>query len=245
MKAEDDITQDSAEDNAEEIVHETMSQSIIRSVIGLSIFAIVTAGLIAITQVSTKDIILEQIKIARSKALFEIVPLSEHNNDMLADSFWLEATQSLGLGKKSEAFLAKQDGVPTTLILPVVAPEGYSGPIRLIVGIDTAGTIKGVRVIKHKETPGLGDKIDLKKSDWILDFEGKSLLNTTTEQWQVKKDGGEFDQLTGATITPRAIVKAVYQALVFYRDHKAALLSTKAEIAASHQSKALQQTGGQ
>jgi len=241
MKVEDDKTQD----NAKETANETMAQSIIRAVIGLSIFAVVTAGLIAITQLSTKDIILEQINIARSKALLEIVPLSEHNNDMLADSFWLEATQSLGLGEKSEAFIAKQDGVPITLILPVIAPEGYSGPIRLIVGIDRSGAIKGVRVIKHKETPGLGDKIDLKKSDWILGFEGKSLLNTSTDQWKVKKDGGEFDQLTGATITPRAIVKAVYQALTFYREHQAALLSTHIEIAPSHQPKVLQKTGGQ
>jgi len=241
MKVEDDKTQDSAE----ETTNETMVQSIIRAVIGLSIFAVITAGLIAITQVGTKDIILEQIKIARSKALLEIVPLSEHNNDMLADSFWLEATKSLGLGEKSEAFIAKQDGVPTTLILPVIAPEGYSGPIRLIVGIDTSGSIKGVRVIKHKETPGLGDKIDLKKSDWILGFEGKSLLNTSADQWKVKKDGGEFDQLTGATITPRAIVKAVYQALIFYREHQTVLLSTKSEISPDNQSHALQQAGGQ
>lgn len=241
MKAEDDISPD----NAEETIDETMFQSIIRAVIGLSIFAVITAGLIAITQVSTKDIILEQINIARSKALLEIVPLSEHNNDMLTDSFWLEATQSLGLGEKSEAFIAKQDGLPTTLILPVVAPEGYSGPIRLIVGIDTSGEIKGVRVIKHKETPGLGDKIDLKKSDWILGFAGKSLLNTSTDQWNVKKDGGKFDQLTGATITPRAIVKAVHQALIFYREHQTVLLSTQTDIAPSNQPKALQQAGGQ
>jgi len=241
MKVEDDKTQD----GAEEAVNETMTQSIIRAVIGLSIFAVITAGLIAITQVSTKDIILEQIKIARSKALLEIVPLSEHNNDMLADSFWLEATQSLGLGEKSEAFIAKQDGIPTTLILPVIAPEGYSGPIRLIVGIDISGTIKGVRVIKHKETPGLGDKIDLKKSEWILGFEGKSLLNTSMDQWKVKKDGGQFDQLTGATITPRAIVKAVHQALVFYREHQVVLLNTQTEVAPSHLRKALQQIGGQ
>jgi len=241
MKVEDEIKQD----NTDEAVNETMTQSIIRSVIGLSIFAVITAGLIAITQVNTKDIILEQINIARSKALLEIVPLSEHNNDMLTDSFWLEATEALGLGEKSEAFMAKQDGVPTTIILPVVAPEGYSGPIRLIVGIDTSGKIKGVRVIKHKETPGLGDKIDLKKSDWILDFEDKSLLNTSTDQWKVKKDGGVFDQLTGATITPRAIVKAVHQALVFYREHQVALLSTTSEVVLSNQQKALQQTGGQ
>ena len=239
MKTEEKLTPE----NSEEATNVTMAQSVIRSVIGLSIFAIITAGFIAVTQVNTKDIIQTQIKKARSKALLEIVPLSEHNNDMLADSFWLDATQSLGLGSQSEAFVAKQDGIPTTLILPVVAPEGYSGPIRLIVGIDVSGQIKGVRVIKHKETPGLGDKIDLKKSDWILSFSGKSLLNTTTEQWQVKKDGGNFDQLTGATITPRAIVKAVHKALIFFQEHQAALLNNQTDSTPLIQEKLPQQTG--
>jgi electron transport complex protein RnfG len=145
---------------------------------------------------------------------------------MLADAFWLDAIKELGLSNPQEAFIAKQDGVPVTLILPVVAPEGYSGPIRLIVGIDVNGDIRGVRVIEHKETPGLGDKISLKKSDWVLGFDGKSLSNTTEEGWRVKKDGGDFDQLTGATITPRAIVKAVHLALQYYSHQQADLLSS-------------------
>jgi len=203
----------------------TISQSMLRAMIGLSLFAVVTAGLIAVTQLNTAERIQEQIKLARSKALLEIVPLADHNNDLLADSFWLDSAHELGLTEPAEAFVAKQDGVAVALILPVVAPDGYSGPIRLIVGINVNGTIKGVRVIEHKETPGLGDKISIKKSDWVLSFDGKSLINTRENAWRVKKDGGSFDQLTGATITPRAIVRAVHQALLFYQDRRSTLLA--------------------
>jgi H+/Na+-translocating ferredoxin:NAD+ oxidoreductase subunit G len=214
--------------NETETAPPTLVQSMLRSVVGLSLFAIITAGLIAVTQINTKEQIKQQVKQARAKALLEIVPLSEHNNDMLADSYWLKATRELGLSETAEAFIAKQNGIPHTLILPVIAPDGYSGPIRLIVGIDNTGAIKGVRVIEHKETPGLGDRIDLKKSDWVLGFVNKSLANTPDSSWKVKKDGGDFDQLTGATITPRAIVKAVYKALLYYRDNQALLLNPHA-----------------
>ena len=199
---------------------ETMKGSILKAIWGLSIFAIITAGLIALTQVGTKERIEQQIKLARSKALLEIVPLNSFNNDLLESAFWLKATKELGLSEPAEAFVATQDGVPTHVILPVVATEGYSGEIRLIVSISDSGSIEGVRAIEHKETPGLGDNIDLKKSKWILEFNGKSFENTPEAQWKVKKDNGHFDQLTGATITPRAIVKAVYQALLYFRDHK-------------------------
>jgi electron transport complex protein RnfG len=119
-----------------------------------------------------------------------------------------------------EVYLAKRGGEPVAVILPVLAKEGYTGPIRLIVGIAPDGRILGVRVVEHKETPGLGDKIDIKKSDWILGFNGRSLGNPDQAGWQVKKDGGEFDALTGATITPRAVVKAVHAALMFFDTHQ-------------------------
>jgi electron transport complex protein RnfG len=204
---------------------DTMSLSILRSAWGLGLFAIITAGLIAVTQLGTKDIIVEQIKKARSKALLEIVPVSEFNNELLDDAFMLPASEELGNNESFEAFVALQDRLPTHIILPVTAPDGYTGPIRLIMSINMSGTLTGVRVIEHKETPGLGDKIDLKKSDWILSFNGKSLDNLTEAQWQVKKDGGEFDQLTGATITPRAIVGAVYEALIFFRKNKEQIIA--------------------
>tara|TARA_R110001592_G_scaffold66617_2_gene204591 strand:- start:32758 stop:33480 length:723 start_codon:yes stop_codon:yes gene_type:complete len=208
----------------EEVKLESLGHSIFRSAWGLGLFAIITAGLIALTQVVTKDRIADQIRQARSKALLEIVPVGQFDNDLLDHAFWLEAEERLGLKEASEAFVALRGGRPRYFILPLVAPDGYTGPIRLIMSLDLAGIIIGLRVIEHKETPGLGDKIDIKKSDWVRIFEGRSLGNTEESAWAVKKDGGDFDQMTGATITPRAIVNAVYKGLQYYQDHQSELL---------------------
>ena len=207
----------------QEQVPETLKGSIFRSAWGLSLFAIITAGLIALTQVVTKDRIQEQIKQARSKALLQIVPVGQFDNDLLDTAFWLEA-EELGLKEAGEAFVALYQDQPRYFILPLVAPDGYTGPIRLIMSIDLSGKIIGLRVIEHKETPGLGDKIDIKKSDWIKSFKGRSLENTPEQAWAVKKDGGDIDQLTGATITPRAIVNAVYKGLKYFKDNQSELL---------------------
>ena len=208
----------------EEAKPDSMGHSIFRSAWGLGLFAIITAGLIALTQVVTKDRIAEQVKQARSKALLEIVPIGQFDNDLLDNAFWLKAEGQLGLKEASEAFVALSEGRPRYFILPLIAPDGYTGPIRLIMSIDLAGTIIGLRVIEHKETPGLGDKIDIKKSDWVRLFEGRSLENTDESAWAVKKDGGDFDQMTGATITPRAIVNSVYKGLRYFQNHQNELL---------------------
>jgi len=217
---------------------DSLAHSILRSAWGLSLFAIITAGLIALTQVVTKDKILEQVAQARTKALLEIVPAGEFDNNLLDNMFWLEAEAELGLKEAGEAFVALQQGQPRYFILPLVAPDGYTAPIRLIMSIDLSGTIIGLRVIEHKETPGLGDKIDIKKSDWVRLFEGRSLENTPESAWSVKKDGGEFDQLTGATITPRAIVQAVYKGLQYFKEHQAELLVAAGFTGALEQSSA-------
>lgn len=207
----------------EEQVPETLKGSMFRSAWGLSLFAIITAGLIALTQVVTKERIQDQIKQARSKALLQIVPVGQFDNDLLDTAFWLEAKE-LGLKEAGEAFVALYQGQPRYFILPLVAPDGYTGPIRLIMSIDLSGKIIGLRVIEHKETPGLGDKIDIKKSDWIKSFKGRSLVNTPERAWAVKKDGGDIDQLTGATITPRAIVNAVHRGLIYFKENQSELL---------------------
>lgn len=207
------------------IKQDSLGHSIVRSAWGLSLFAIITAGLIALTQVITKDKIQEQIAQARTKALLEIVPAGAFDNNLLDNAFWIEAEAQLGLKEAGEVFVALQQGQPRYFILPLVAPDGYTAPIRLIMSVDLSGTVIGLRVIEHKETPGLGDKIDIKKSDWVRFFEGRSLENTADSAWAVKKDGGDFDQLTGATITPRAIVQAVYKGLQYFKAHQAELLA--------------------
>lgn len=146
---------------------------------------------------------------------FDSIPLDDRYNTALLGN----------IDEQDQIRLAIKEGNVAAVLLPAVNPNGYTTDIRMIVGIQPNGDLAGVRVIEHRETPGLGDKIDRKKSDWILSFNGKSLENTADSLWAVKKDGGEFDQFTGATITPRAVVTSVKQALEFFQQHKGELLS--------------------
>lgn len=203
--------------------------SIRKNAIGLGLFALVTAGAIAVTQVTTAERIQENRRHAQARALNEILPSSRYDNDLLSDTLRIDSRfnqQLLGpLPEDAFVHLAKKDGKTVALILPVIAPDGYTTAIQLLVGIYSDGSVAGVRVVDHRETPGLGDKIDIKKSDWIKSFADKSLVSPSTDQWKVKKDGGAFDQFTGATITPRAVVKAVKHALTFFDMHKNILLN--------------------
>ncbi len=192
----------------------------------LAAFALVTALLLASTYLGTKDQIAESERQAAEKALLEIIPNERHSNDMLVDTlaipqqFW----SKLGLHKGGEINIARNHGKIEAVIVPAVAPDGYSGDIRLIAGVNMDGTVAGVRVLSHTETPGLGDKIDLKKDDWILSFQGKSLTEPVSSKWQVIKDGGEFDQFTGATITPRAVVTLVKKVLEYFAEDRPRIL---------------------
>ena len=201
-----------------------------RNAIGLGLFAIVSAGAIAVAQVSTHDRIEHNIRMAEARALNEIVPVGQYDNDLLEDTITIDKRfnqQLLGpLPESASIHVARRAGKIETLILPVIAPDGYTMEISLLVGIHADGHIAGVRIVSHRETPGLGDNIDLKKSPWILGFNGKSLTDPVEDKWAVKKDGGEFDQFTGATITPRAVTGAVKHALKFFELHKNLLLGS-------------------
>ncbi|MBT4521160.1 MAG: electron transport complex subunit RsxG [Halieaceae bacterium] len=201
-------------------------QSMTRNSLLLASFAVISTGIIAGTYLLTQDrIALEQRK-AEEKALLEIVPRDRHDNVMLDDTLRVDAsTPGLGLGRTRQIYLAQLEGKVVTAIVPATTSEGYSGDINLIIGVNADGSIAGLRILSHRETPGLGDKIDLKKSDWVLSFDGRSLGNPTEENWSVKKDGGVFDQFTGATITPRAVVAAVLKALRYAEAEKDALFA--------------------
>ena len=193
-----------------------LGQSISRNSLLLALFAVCTTALIAGTFLFTKDKITLQKRMAEERALLEIVPRSRHDNSMLDDT--LDAgpdADGLGLAEGRKIYLARAQGQVVAAIIPAVAPDGYSGVIDMIVGVNRDGSIAGVRVLAHRETPGLGDKVDLKKSDWIMEFDGRSLQNPEQEGWAVKKDKGVFDQFTGATITPRAVVSATLRVLQF------------------------------
>lgn len=208
-----------------------LGQSIKQNAIGLSLFAIVTAGIIAVTQTLTADRIQSNIDAAKSKALFEILPEDTHDNVLLDDTVIITDPTLIADEGEGEAFIARKDGKAIAVILPSIAPNGYTGKIHSIVGVFADGSIAGVRVLQHKETPGLGDKVELKKSPWVLDYNGKSLDDPGTQGWQVKKDGGDFDQFTGATITPRAVVKSVHAALQYFNNNRDTLLAEKTSAA--------------
>jgi electron transport complex protein RnfG len=206
--------------------------SIRRHSVRLGIFAFGAALLLALVSNGTAQRIETQRLAAELEALNAVLPPSTHDNDLLADSFMIapdspafEQTALLGLSVPRPAYLATTGGQASGVILPLETADGYSGTIVLLVGLDANGAITGVRTLQHTETPGLGDKIELRKSDWILSFDNRSLANTDTVLWRVKKDGGEFDQFVGATITPRAVVAAVYNALQFFEMNRNILLS--------------------
>ncbi|MEJ2531290.1 MAG: electron transport complex subunit RsxG [Halioglobus sp.] len=201
-----------------------LRQSITRNSVLLAAFAVCTALLLTGTYLLTDDRIAWQIRQAEEKALLEIVPKSRHDNSMLDDTLPVgPGAEGLGLRQEKNIHLARRDGEVVAAIIPVTARDGYSGDIELIVGVNADGSIAGVRALSHKETPGLGDKVSLKKSDWILEFNGRSLENPLPARWAVKKDRGVFDQFTGATITPRAVVAATLRALQYASDHRQAL----------------------
>ncbi|MDX1475644.1 MAG: electron transport complex subunit RsxG [Reinekea sp.] len=214
----------------------TLPAAIRKSAIGLAIFALFTAGIISVTQVLTKETIADNEKAFEARLLLSLLPEGFEAETLLNSarpfqSVTLAEFERLHVGQQETFYTAKNnEGEIAAILLPVVAPEGYTEAIRLIVGISPSGELVGVRVTKHKETPGLGDQVDIAKSDWIHQFDGKSRQQPAPEQWFVKKDGGAFDQLTGATITPRAIVKAIDNSLRFFEMNKEVLLGN-----ASHQ----------
>ena len=192
----------------------------------LMLFAVIGGGMVGITYDNTAEKIADNERRAMLRSLNQILPAESYNNDLINDTLLLTADERLGQQETSTAYVAKNNGVISAIIFSVIAPDGYSGVIKLLVGIKVDGTLAGVRVVSHKETPGLGDDIETVRSDWILGFNGKSLQNPNSKGWKVKRDGGEFDQFTGATITPRAVVKAVHLSLIYFDRHKKDLIGS-------------------
>lgn len=201
-----------------------LGQSITKNGLLLGLFAVVTTGVIAGTYLSTRGLVQDNIRAAEERALLEIIPRDRHDNSMLDDAVVLSDDALLGLREPRNAYRAKQNGEVVAVILPATARDGYTGDIDLIIGVNRDGSVAGVRVLSHRETPGLGDQIDYKKSQWVDGFIGRSLLNPKADKWTVKKDGGVFDQFTGATITPRAVTAAVKRGLEFYAQQRPMLL---------------------
>lgn len=195
-------------------------------------FAVVGVTLVAATHLALDARILENARYAMQLKFAAIVPEGQFDNDPLADRILVSNPELLG-APQTPVYRVRRGEEPIALILNPVVPNGYAGPIELLVSVLADGTLGGVRVLSHHETPGLGDKIEEAKSDWVLGFGGKSLGQPPPDDWGVRRDGGAFDQFTGATITPRAVVAAIKNALVFVQSQGERLFSEPALATAS------------
>lgn len=190
----------------------------VRTAAILFLFVIVFTGLLSAAYQWTKPAIEASAAEEKMKLVDEVLPRSEYDNKLLADTVALPPTPELGLTEPSTLFRARRDGQPVALVVEAVAPDGYAGKIRLIVALRANGQVAGVRVTQHKETPGLGDYIEVRKDKnkarpWITQFNGMALAQVGDKDWKVKKDGGRIDYYAGATVTPRAVSKAVHKAV--------------------------------
>ncbi|TVQ74587.1 MAG: electron transport complex subunit RsxG [Chromatiaceae bacterium] len=195
-----------------------MSRNIIISTVLLALFGLVGTALVALVFEGTRERIDANIEAATLASLNEILPADRYDNAILEDT--IKLSDPLLGGDDRLVYRARREGEPVAAVFTVVARDGYSGNIHILVGVQADGEVAGVRVVSHRETPGLGDDIEAARSDWILDFDGRSLESPPREDWAVKRDGGIFDQFTGATVTPRAVVRAVRNALIYFEDHR-------------------------
>ena len=197
-----------------------IARSTLQTAINLVFFAALGTAMLASVFFMTHDAIVKAEEGEKLKLIMQIMPPTLFDNDIVQDKLSLPANELLGTDDVTTAYRARLKGEPSAVVLSAIAPDGYGGKISLILAVRANGELAGVRVVTHKETPGLGDYIELPKSPWIKGFDGKSLAVYKDADWKVKKDGGKFDYMAGATITPRAVVKAVHKALIYFSENK-------------------------
>ena len=188
-----------------------------KPVVVLVLLAAVLTAVIAVVAGITRERIVHNEQAWITQRLDALVPPAMHDNDLLADSIAVTSPDLLGSAQPVRIYRARRGGTPVAALIRAIAPDGYRGPIELLVAIGQDGRLIGVQVIRHNETPGLGDAFESRDVHWLDRFRGRSLTDPPTQRWTVRRDGGDFDAFTGATITPRAIVKAVRNALDYYQ----------------------------
>ncbi len=195
-----------------------IARSMQRNGLILAAFACAATLLVVITARLTAEPIARQQQQELLQVLNQVIAPHEHDNDLYQSCIRVRHEQ---LGPPPQAvYRATMNGEPVAAAMEVTAPNGYSGAIKLLVAVYTDGSVAGVRTLQHQETPGLGDKIEIRKNDWITSFEGREVRGDDDPRWAVKRDGGQFDQFTGATITPRAVVQAVERAVRVFKQHQ-------------------------
>lgn len=195
----------------------------LRAILAVAAVAVCAAALISGSHQISAERIERNVAERQLRSLHEVLDPFLYDNDLVGTRVWVIDPDLLGTTDPVQVFLATRDGEPAAAIFAAVAPRGYNGAIDLLVGVDAAGVIQGVRVTDHRETPGLGDQIEIAISGWVTGFDGTSLSDPPLPQWAVAADGGRFDAFTGATVTPRAVVQAVRDTLVYFDEHQAEL----------------------
>ncbi len=192
----------------------------LQTALNLLVFAVFGTIVLTFTFNLTRDRIIKSVEDEKLKLIMQIVPPALFDNNIIKDTLIIPASKQLGTDRPATAYRARLQGKPSVVVLEAVAPDGYSGRIEMIVAIREDAALAGVRVVRHKETPGLGDYIEFAKNRWISLFDGASHARYKEGDWKVKKDSGQFDYMAGATITPRAMVKAVHKALHYYEENR-------------------------
>jgi len=192
-----------------------IARSMLKNSLILAAFALLSTAMVAITDHFTRDKIQSEKALALEKILHQLIAPEQHDNDLYLDCIEVKNLDLLGTENPVKIFRARLNNKPQAVFIQSVAPDGYNGAIELVIGVSQQQQVMGIRVLSHKETPGLGDKIEIRKSNWITGFNHYSLNKLEQKKWKVKKDGGEFDAFTGATITPRAVVKSVLKTLIY------------------------------
>jgi electron transport complex protein RnfG len=190
------------------------------------IFSLLASTALSISYFVTKTPIEESDAKAKRTFLNQVIPSNLYDNNLVKDTISVEPSPLIGNKKNIDVYRAKKNNQVIAVIIETIAPDGYSGEIKTLVGIDQEDKILGVRVIIHKETPGLGDYIEIEKSQWIKNFDLKSLDKMTEKEWAVKKDGGSFDYVSGATITSRAVIRSTYKSLLYVKENKKRLFAS-------------------
>jgi electron transport complex protein RnfG len=202
--------------------------SIIKSGATLAVIAAICTALVAVTYQLTKHRIVANEKARLEQSLQPALAGLFYDGSVSESRLLIPPPHDLPGSDAAVIYRVHAAGEPVAALFVVTARDGYSGPIRLLVGVDIDGVITGLRILEHRETPGLGDKIEETRSQWVYQFDGRALGNPVIERWAIKSDGGEFDQLTGASITPRAVIKAVRETLVYFDNNRDAVFDSPA-----------------
>jgi len=205
--------------------------SIVKGGATLAIIAALCTALVALTYTATADRIEANEQAWLERSLQPALSGLFFDSNVTESMITIPPPHNLPGTEAAIVYRVFAEGAPVAALFVVSARDGYAGPIRVLVGVDVSGLVTGVHVLEHRETPGLGDRVEPAKSDWVQQFDGRSLTDPAPAGWAIKRDGGQFDQLTGASVTPRAIVKAIRETLLYFEAHREEIFSSRQEAA--------------